>query len=147
MPSQCVGITDTCAEKVAEHCFESAPAKCSTAQKGDRCFKHLRWAMKIGIVRHPQWYPNLTVQSSFEDFQDLLHSRGLHHCQKPCPPLPVSCHTAAPGETCHRHVKWAMEKGIKIFPSWYPTLTKDSSFESFQEWLHHLHHGECAQPC
>ena len=40
------------------------------------------------------------------------------------------CHTALPGEDCHRHVTWAMTRGIhtETAAEDYPGLTKDSSF-------------------
>uniref|UniRef100_A0A7S2NT12 Uncharacterized protein n=1 Tax=Zooxanthella nutricula TaxID=1333877 RepID=A0A7S2NT12_9DINO len=127
----------------------SAPtASCSTAHEGDQCFMHVRWAMRTGILAHPQWYPGLTVDSSFEDFQACLHKGAHHGCPRPCKSLPHTiCHTALPGEVCHRHVRWAMNVGIRTLPAWYPTLTADSSFDDFQAWLHHLHHGDCARPC
>merc|ERR1712060_274229 len=147
VPAPCAHASDTCMEKVMGHCSESTVGRCTTAQKGDTCFMHVRWAMQTGVVVHPEWYHGLSVESSFEEFQKLLRRNSRHNCPKPCPTVHMKCHTAVQGETCHRHVRWAMRTGIKAVPSWYPTLTKDSSFESFQARLHHLHHGDCPRPC
>jgi len=149
MPAHCSGMGESCAEKVAMYCAQTSAHECSTARKGDGCFMHVLWGMETGIVVNPQWYPGLSRQSSFEDFQGLLHLRGQHNCPAPCRKLPPSfCHTASAGEDCHRHVTWAMQVGIKTMPAMYPaTLTEDSSFESFQAFLHHIHHGDCLAPC
>merc|ERR1712127_1164515 len=112
---------------------------------GETCLKHVMWAMQTGVVVHPNWYPGLTQRSPFEDFQRHLHWHNHHDCPLPCDPLPgAACHTAQPGEECHRHVTFAKQEGVRVRPESYPaTLTKDSPFEAFQEWLHHIHHGDC----
>merc|ERR1719491_595780 len=125
-------------------------AECRTAEKGDACFQHIRWAMQTGIVGHPGWYPGLTQWSSFEEFQALLQQRATSNCTTPCMPLPeTSCHTAVPGEECHHHATWGMEVGVVILPAAYPaTLAGGSSLlDDFQAWLHHIHHGNCSAPC
>jgi len=122
-------------------------AGCHTAREGEECFMHVRWAMQTGVEAHPEWYPGVTAESRFEEFQTLLHSGDQHHCRMPCAPVRSDCHDAVPGETCHSHVEWAMNTGITTIPTWYPTLTKDSSFGAFQALLHHLRHGDCPEPC
>lgn len=45
------------------------------------------------------------------------------------------CHTATEGEKCYRDVDYAMNEHIKHHPDWYVGLTKQSSFEEFQNFL------------
>jgi len=154
IPEGCRGMGQACAEKVVAHCAAAveeagAAEECRTAHKGDGCWGHVVWAMTTGIAIQPGWYPGLTHQSAFEDFQMLLHLRKQHGCPAPCQTLPPSfCHTSKPGEECYSHVVWAKEAGIKTMPKLYPsTLTVNSSFEDFQAWLHHIRHGDCQAPC
>merc|ERR1712217_563303 len=133
---------------MALNCFGSLPHGCHTAQHGEQCYMHVKYAMQTGIVASPDHYPALSNDSTFEEFQALLHLGAHQGCPMPCPPLPIeSCHTSEPGELCHRHVTWAMKTGIHDVPEWYPKLDEHSSFEAFQAWLHHLHHGDCPKPC
>merc|ERR1712066_902475 len=78
LPSPCAHVGDKCIGKVAKHCSESTVGRCSTAQKGDKCFMHVRWAMQTGVVMHPEWYHGLSAESSFEDFQQLLRRNSRH---------------------------------------------------------------------
>jgi len=148
-PAQCLGDAGRCIEEFAERCFADMARICHTARPGETCYRHVRWAMQIGIVVYPSWYPELAIEANFEDFQRHVQNHTYHRgCPLPCDSLPMSaCHTAVSSEKCHKHVTWAMQHGIKLFPSWYPTLTKLSPFESFQGWLHHLHYGDCEKPC
>jgi len=57
------------------------------------------------------------------------------------------CHTAKVGEACYEGVEWAMEKGIRQEPDWYPGLNRTSSFEDFQAILHESQHHHCPAPC
>lgn len=59
---------------------------CYTSVKGDACYKQVMWAMETGVVEHPEWYPGVTKDSSFEDFQQHLHgsARLSSVCPKPC---------------------------------------------------------------
>lgn len=41
--------------------------------------------MQHGINEHPSWYPGLSRNSRFEEFQQHFHEKGLGDCQKPCP--------------------------------------------------------------
>merc|ERR1712014_559555 len=60
--------------------------------------------MYTGIFSNPEWYPNLTSSSSFEDFQGRLHSIGHGNCAMPCPSVPAvpSCflHLQEGSATC-----------------------------------------------
>jgi len=60
-----------------------------------------------------------------------------------------SCHTAVEGEQCFGHVMWAKQHGILVHPSWYPGLTPNSSFKTFQSLLHSRgqHGSACPWPC
>lgn len=58
--------------------------RCRTAVPGDQCHKAVDYAMKKLIGIHPDWYPGLSTNSSFEDFQELLHSKNLERCAMPC---------------------------------------------------------------
>jgi len=64
------------------------PAPCSachTAAEGEECYNDVMWAMQDGITQHPEWYPGLSISSSFEDFQSHLHTHGRHsNCPAPC---------------------------------------------------------------
>jgi len=58
--------------------------QCRTAVPGDMCHGAVVHAMKWLIWSHPEWYPGLSANSSFEDFQELLHTRNLERCAMPC---------------------------------------------------------------
>ncbi|CAK9048147.1 unnamed protein product [Durusdinium trenchii] len=60
--------------------------ECGTAQKGDRCYNDVMWAMNTGIHQHPDWYRGLTPDASFEEFQGYLYrtSPVNHACPPPC---------------------------------------------------------------
>ena len=62
------------------------PDGCRTSVKGDECYEKVLWAMQTGVVEHPDWYQDLTKDSSFEDFQQHLHGnvKLSDLCPKPC---------------------------------------------------------------
>jgi len=62
---------------------------CHTAVEGEDCYGAVTWAMDTGIFSNPEWYPNLTSSSSFEDFQARLHSIRHGNCPLPCPSVPT----------------------------------------------------------
>lgn len=143
--------------------------ECETATLGSVCFDHVDWAMNSGMSDHPAWYDGLTPQSTFEQFQALLHSRGEGKCPSPCSkkasPEPTlasakpdakqprlaekSCHTVFEGETCFKQVQWAKTVGIREHPEWYAasSLTASSSFEDFQEHIRSKNEIPCPKPC
>merc|ERR1711957_285318 len=57
---------------------------CHTAQPGEACFKGVRWAMRHGIRIHPDRYPGLSAESTFEEFQSVLHQANQERCAMPC---------------------------------------------------------------
>lgn len=62
----------------------AAEEECHTAVPGEHCFSAVTFAMNDGIQYRPSWYPGLTVDSPFKDFQMLLHREGLSSCDVPC---------------------------------------------------------------
>merc|ERR1712151_1070762 len=46
---------------------------CHTSVEGERCYEGVMWARNSGIRIHPEWYPDLTTNSSFEAIQAHLH--------------------------------------------------------------------------
>lgn len=62
---------------------------CHTTVRGERCFREIQWARTVGMRSHPEWYPNLTLESSLLDFQKFLYERYPGKCPIPCGvPLP-----------------------------------------------------------
>jgi len=115
---------------------------CRTAERGDRCFADVQWAMEVGMRDHPEWYPNLTATSSAKEFQ--VH---LQRMRQPCPAPCGMCSTAEKGSRCYDGVMWAMEHGVKIYPHWYPELSAESPFAAFQAHLHTGGYEGCPMPC
>mmetsp|Transcript_90642 Transcript_90642/g.252089 ORF Transcript_90642/g.252089 Transcript_90642/m.252089 type:complete len:759 (+) Transcript_90642:86-2362(+) len=82
-------------------------AACHTAVAGERCHLAVTWAMHHGILIYPSWYPGLTPSSSFEDFQQLLHTGGhgptrsgppsYADCRQPCAAAPSPHPGPSPG--------------------------------------------------
>ena len=112
--------------------------ECATAVLGDLCYTHVVWAQTHGIVEHPDWYPDLTQDSSFEDFQCAVFQNEAPPpgCLPPCG---VTCggHQYAcgePGDDCLMHITWAMNEGIHAHPEWYHNLAASplSSPRAFQ---------------
>jgi hypothetical protein len=62
------------------------PCACHTAFKGEPCQKSVKWAIREGIRAHPDWYPDLTELSRFEEVQARLHQDVNATCPKPCKP-------------------------------------------------------------
>jgi len=88
--------------------FDNCPlpcdfAKCHTAVGAERCAIATQWAMQHGIYEHPEWYPALTPQSSYEAFQAHLHALKYDNCSYPCAPETTT--TAAPSTTPSTTVK------------------------------------------
>merc|ERR1712187_294180 len=57
---------------------------CHTAVEGEPCYEGVMWEMEYGINLHPEWYPELTTNSSFEDVQAHLHEGNYNQCPEPC---------------------------------------------------------------
>merc|ERR1712232_75690 len=63
-----------------------SPDTCHTAVESDECHGHVQWAMGMGIYNFPHWYPGLSPQSSFIEFQASMHmtGHGFATCPQPC---------------------------------------------------------------
>lgn len=70
--------------------IEPPVSACHLAVRGEECYEHVEWAMQFGIASHPEWYPGLTQNSSFEEFQARLHNINHGNCSEPCPSLQPS---------------------------------------------------------
>mmetsp|Transcript_105810 Transcript_105810/g.264943 ORF Transcript_105810/g.264943 Transcript_105810/m.264943 type:complete len:285 (+) Transcript_105810:103-957(+) len=124
-------------------------ANCQDATQGSKCHREVTWAMEHGIYLYPEWYPSVTEQSSFREFQARLfrgQQSGLEHndCPEPC------CHDALPGERCHEDASWAMLYGVnlpEINHAYPPSLTNQSAFAEFQAYLHLCYPDRCPEPC
>lgn len=66
--------------------FKSHPLwdKCGAAKPGTACHTGVNWARTHGIFINPGWYPNLTPNSSFEEFQAYFHWNFHSNCMRPC---------------------------------------------------------------
>lgn len=49
------------------------------------------------------------------------------------------CRTAALGDACYNEVLWMKTEGVLLHPAWFQDLSKDSSLEDFQAFLHGLY--------
>merc|ERR1712187_531474 len=66
-------------------CHTAVPDEtCYTAVEGEPCYEGVMWEMEYGISLHPEWYPELTTNSSFEDVQAHLHEGNYNQCPEPC---------------------------------------------------------------
>lgn len=57
---------------------------CHTAVAGEECHKAITWAKTEGIHSNPEWYPDLTVNSTLGEFQVKLHNNTPDQCPQPC---------------------------------------------------------------
>lgn len=75
--------------------------KCHTSQEGEICYEHVLWALESGFQTHPEWYPSLDSESTFEEFQQVLHEGKHWSCPPPCgiqPEAKWRIHQAMTGE-------------------------------------------------
>jgi hypothetical protein len=69
-------------------------AGCQTAKPDSPCYAGVRWDMTEGIKTHPDWYPGLTENSSFEEFQGRTHKSNKTLCpSEPCNAQPFQLQT------------------------------------------------------
>lgn len=77
--------------------------------------------MTEGIKKHPEWYPGLTEDSSFEDFQRHTHESNKTLCPSPCNAQPfriqtIFCWMAVQAEGYELGLATAqLEKRVGIF--------------------------------
>mmetsp|Transcript_55180 Transcript_55180/g.143906 ORF Transcript_55180/g.143906 Transcript_55180/m.143906 type:complete len:250 (+) Transcript_55180:70-819(+) len=144
---------------------EGSDDLCHDAVLGEACYNDTIWAKGYAINTRPQWYPGLSNESSFADFQAHLHYCYWDRCPMPCANTSQhrcemvdrfwsneTCQDAAEGSKCHMQVTWAMEHGIHQHPEWYPSLTEHSSFREFQARLFQgqqtsSEKNDCHEPC
>lgn len=123
-----------------------AEGPCHTACKetDSRCYEAVIWVMAKGIRKHPEWYRELSLSSSFEDVQARLSKDPKGDCRnlRPCP-----CQTARRGDACWSAVQWVMKVGIHNHSKWYPDLNSSSTLEEVQTRLHHDRHTKCQLAC
>jgi hypothetical protein len=62
------------------------PCECKTASAGDNCYTSVMWVYWNGLDQHPEWYPNLTKSSPFEEVQAHVQKDKEGECQVPCRP-------------------------------------------------------------
>merc|ERR1712217_2361 len=60
-------------------------AWCHLATQGEQCYDDVQWAMTEGIYAHPEWYPGLSKDSAFSEFQAWLSGSEASSCKPPCP--------------------------------------------------------------
>lgn len=103
----------------------------------------------MGVSRYSECIGNSTVELYAikdgahimpPDFGDIAGRFFEEH------PGTTSCHTALPGEPCHRSVMEAMQGRAK-WPAQYEELTQASSFEAFQSLLRRRFFADCPEPC
>jgi len=140
-----------------DHCHDAVP--------GEACYNDTTWAKDYGINTRPQWYPGLTNESSFADFQAHLHYCHWDRCPMPCANTSQqkcemvgrfwsseNCEDATLGTRCYLQLRWIMGKGIKLQPQSYAPLTERSSIRQFQARLFQrnqsgLETSRCPEPC
>jgi len=131
---------------------------CHDAVPGEACYNDTIWAKGHAINTRPQWYPGLTKESSFADFQAHLHYCYWSRCPMPCASTRQrkcemvgrfwssdKCQDATEGR-CSKNVNWAI-KTITKYPWLYPTLTEQSSFRQVQFLLFKFGDQGCPEPC
>jgi len=160
-PKPCAGDESTPPKEGGKHCKvkkEKKKANCHTAAPGDDCYAHMIYT-KSEAVKYPRWYPGITKESSLSDVQYYLHTERV--CPMPCREKKLKkednitgCHTARPGDTCFADILLAKGKFIEKHPEWYKGLTKHSSNNLFQAFLHEQKHSDeeseskaCPTPC
>lgn len=77
--------TETETETTTTLTATTTRAYCHTADRGEECHRQVEWVKTEGLVLHPDWYPNLTKNSTFEDIQLNLNSSNPDAgCPRPC---------------------------------------------------------------
>ncbi|CAK0838700.1 unnamed protein product [Prorocentrum cordatum] len=59
----------------------------------------------------------------------------------------VGCQDAQRGSMCHHAMTFLRAKGIAKHPTWYPSLSGDSTMRDVQEVLHTAGKADCPKPC
>mmetsp|Transcript_54914 Transcript_54914/g.139196 ORF Transcript_54914/g.139196 Transcript_54914/m.139196 type:complete len:490 (-) Transcript_54914:292-1761(-) len=107
----------------------------SESSGGDHGRAHMSSAVELATVEHSEAPTEATIaqalqQAAAEESEDK------------------DCGIAELGDSCYFHVVWAMTKGIRRNPDWYPGLTPKSKFEDFQKHLAAFDsNSTCKMPC
>merc|ERR1740121_924791 len=82
------GVTSSMSGENRASTGGQCPEGCHTAEPGEACYKAVQWARTVGIVDHPEWYPTLREDSTWEEFQSLLQQGSSDEvdCKPPCEP-------------------------------------------------------------
>ncbi|CAE7037619.1 unnamed protein product [Symbiodinium natans] len=135
---------------------EGKEEECHTSVPHEDCYHATKWLMDEGRIKHPDAYPDVTAESSWEDAQHALWKRGKSGCKKPCNHESETeteevdqeeCHNAVPHEDCYYGTKWLMEEGIQKNPEWFPEITPDSPWADAQKALWKRGKNGCMKPC
>jgi hypothetical protein len=87
-------ITTATTTGTTTHTVTTTREYCHTAVLGELCHKNVMWVKTEGIRTHPEWYPHLTSDSSFEDIQQSLNaSVSSSECPVPCTSPSLYCFT------------------------------------------------------
>jgi len=131
-----------CRAREQQHAVHRDSGACRVARRDEMCYTNVLYGMRRGLFENPQWYPNLDVFSSFEDFQGILHRNPDLQCPEPC-----TCTTAKPGDGCFKNIQWVLREGLQKHAEWYPNLKDSSRWEAIQQNLHDHDPKKCATPC
>jgi len=44
----------------------------------------VKWAKRVGIVKHPEWYPELPYPATDKQIASVLYKHGVRTCPRPC---------------------------------------------------------------
>ncbi|CAE7319990.1 CAT1 [Symbiodinium sp. CCMP2592] len=144
-------------EKEEEKEEEEVPKEdCYTSVEPEKCFYATKWLMEEGRYKHPEAFPEVTPESSWEDAQTAFWKRGKDGCQKPCPHDSETltdeveeedCHNSVPHEDCYYATKWLMDEGRWKHPEAFPEVTAASTWKDAQMALWKRSKDGCQKPC
>jgi hypothetical protein len=145
---------------------------CRDASEGEYCYSSILWLAEKGMKKHPEWYPNLSLMSTFREVQEELFRSNKSECTRPCLAESMaakkfriarpssraakahaagsaseSCEDAAKESKCYVAVTHALKMGIKRHPEEYPDLPNRADFRDVQENLYLRNKHECSMPC
>lgn len=84
-------VVDFGASDYIRRFFDDHPRTgCHTATVGEACYYAVSWAKQVGWKLRPHWYGGLTNESSFEEFQQVMHTSIRANCPRPCPRVVAS---------------------------------------------------------
>ncbi|CAK0850705.1 unnamed protein product [Prorocentrum cordatum] len=57
------------------------------------------------------------------------------------------CQDAEPGGLCYQAASWLHDRGLESHPTWFPSLSPDSTMQEVQSVLYTLGKATCPRPC